>query len=123
MTTRRIALPAFSAAIYLAIAAEAMAYTYTFRLPMTINHVHLNTVSAFCRDVNWDGTANSGTTVTVNSASICLVSRIIVDGKYNGQSVHYEIATGAAPSLTFYDRDGQLCVDIVGQTICQPYRP
>ena len=121
-TMRHMLLPALASAIWFANAGPAAAYTYTFRLPMTINDVHMHTVSAFCRDVGWSGEANSGTTLTLNSASICLVDQIVIQGKYNGQPATYtfNIRFGA-PSATVYDRDGNICVDTIGQSFCQPW--
>ncbi len=120
MTMRRkaryLALPAAAAAIYLSITATATAYTVTFRLPMTVQVVWMDTISIFCKNVFWRGTVNSGQTLTLNSGGICLVKSITVAGLFEGTHIQFDlpgISTAALPQmqgLSYYDKDGKLCL-------------
>jgi hypothetical protein len=60
----------------------ANAYTYNFYncLGHTVNHVWMHTVSAFCHDVDWYGSVPPKGSLTLHSASICLVDAVEVDG-------------------------------------------
>jgi hypothetical protein len=80
MTTwlRRMTIPVLVAIAALTIASEANAYTFrvvnqTFS---NITYINLHTVSNFCHDVEWKGRLKPGTTIRLNSASICLVDSI-----------------------------------------------
>ena len=82
MRARGILFAVVCAAAALASGSPASAYTYTFvnATKQPISQLWMHTVSKFCHDVNWRGSVASGGQVNVNSASICLVDRIEVNG-------------------------------------------
>jgi hypothetical protein len=82
MSARGMLFAVVCAAAALASASPASAYTYTFvnATKQPISQLWMHTVSKFCHDVNWRGSVASGGQVNVDSASICLVDRIEVNG-------------------------------------------
>jgi hypothetical protein len=92
MTThlRRMMLPLLaSAAIWTAGTSPGSAYSYFWMniAPAqgpTVVSIWMHTVSAFCHDVSWNGTLLPGRSITLSSASICLVDRAEARGP-NGE--------------------------------------
>src|SRR3954452_14490321 len=85
-------------------ASSASAYTYSFinGTKQPIRQLWMHTVSKFCHDVNWRGNLAPGGKVGVNSASICLVDRIEV----NGGRLRWSAATGQFGGTFVVARDG-----------------
>lgn len=106
--SKRFALPALAAVFALAGTVGARAYTYHFEVPKTTNltKVWMHTVSVFCHDVNWSGTVAPGGTLSLSSASICLVDGVQVWGSAGMRSLSLPIGVSGG---TFYiDGSGNL---------------
>lgn len=104
MKIRGILFAVVCAAAALASASPASAYTYKFTnaTQQPINQLWMHTVSKFCHDVNWRGSVAPGGQVSVNSASICLVDRIEV----NGGRIRWSASTGQFGGSFLVLRDG-----------------
>ena len=104
MSARAILFGLVFGAATLASAASANAYTYKFvnATQRPINQLWMHTVSKFCHDVNWRGNVASGGQVEVNSASICLVDRVEV----NGGRLRWSASTGHFGGTFLVMRDG-----------------
>jgi hypothetical protein len=102
------------AAICLANAAYAYSYTFDnntnqYPQPTTVTHIWMHTVSDFCHDVSWYGTLTPGNSVTVNSASICLVDRVEIN------FIQMFSSPVGLTSTTFrYCGDGHICPSFLG---------
>jgi hypothetical protein len=104
MSARGILFAVVCAAAALASASPASAYTYTFinGTQQPIRQLWVHTVSAFCHDRNWSGNLAPGGQVNVNSASICLVDRVAV----NGGQLSWSSSTGHFGGTFLVLRDG-----------------
>lgn len=104
MKTRGFLLSLVFAVVALASASPASAYTYTFvnSTGKPIRQIWMHTVSSVCHDVNWRGNLAPGASVNVNSASICLVDRVEV----NGGQIRWSESTGRFGGTFFVARDG-----------------
>lgn len=104
MSVRGILFAVVCAAAAMVSASPASAYTYNFvnGTQQPINQLWMHTVSKFCHDVNWRGNIGPGGQVSVNSASICLVDRIEV----NGGRLRWSAPTGHFGGTFLVLRDG-----------------
>ena len=104
MSARGILFALVCGAAALASGSPASAYTYKFinATQQPIRQLWMHTVSVFCHDVNWRGNLAPGGQVNVNSASICLVDRIEV----NGGRLRWSAATGQFGGTFLVLRDG-----------------
>jgi hypothetical protein len=106
---RLIALAFAGAALCVVSASAAKAYTYNFynNTTQTLTDVWMHTVSAFCHDVNWHGSVGPNGSLSLNSASICLVDEINI----NNGAIYWSSSVGL-PSASFQVCPGayQLCV-------------
>jgi hypothetical protein len=98
--------------------AASHAYTYTFEVPSLPNpkddprdynltYVHMHTVSAFCRDVQWDGVVNPGGTLKLSTSGGCTVDKVTVGnrrGTLTWQGFWWGVAGG-----TFTNGGNRLC--------------
>jgi len=104
MSARGILFAGICAITAIASASPASAYTYQFvnGTQQPIRQLWMHTVSKFCHDVNWRGNVAPGGQVSVNSASVCLVDRIEV----NGGGLRWSAATGQFGGTFAVARDG-----------------
>ncbi len=116
MKTMRRLLPLVSAgaALCLAGATAANAYSYKFinNTTATMTDAWLHTVSVFCHDVNWHGSVGPNGSVTIGTASICLVDEISI----NGGALYWSSPIGlASTTFTTCGSPPQLCPVLSGK--------
>jgi hypothetical protein len=103
MKMKRLTALLCAGAICVGGATAANAYTYHLYncSGHTVYHVWMHTVSIFCHDVDWHGSVAPNATLTLDTASICLVDALEVDGSRVWSS------SVGIPSATFSCHNGQ----------------
>jgi hypothetical protein len=86
------------------------------RPPANVVYINMHTVSAFCRDVSWNGALKPGEWIYLSTSGVCLVDRVEARDS-RGQTVRWSGA-GRSGNAFFVYPGSQITVDPCNWGFC-----